>query len=320
MTAVPAHPLIVALWRRMEQAPVASGVALTAVGAIAFGMLPLVLGALYDDGVSPESALLYRYLGSLPPLLLWLLWRRAPRDGLLLSLAAGVAIGTGTIFLFRGYAALPASLTVLIFYTYPAFTLIVGLVFFGVRLEARTTLAIAMVLGAAALIVGPGSMEGDIPLAVLVTFGAPLGYAFYLSCLSRLPVGTSVPLRLLGVNLGACLPVVPLMLLEGGSFTLPHSATGWLAGLHLPVVTGIAATALIVLGASLAGGARAAVAGASELMTALAIGWLLFGEAAHWASLAGAGLILLAIVVSATGRKAPGRRGVPPAPPGTSPR
>ena len=81
----------------MEQAPVASGVALTAVGAIAFGMLPLVLGALYDDGVSPESALLYRYLGSLPPLLLWLLWRRAPRDGLLLSLAAGVAIGTGTI-------------------------------------------------------------------------------------------------------------------------------------------------------------------------------------------------------------------------------
>ena len=46
------------------------GVALTAVGAIAFGMLPLVLGALYDDGVSPESALLYRYLGSLPPLLL----------------------------------------------------------------------------------------------------------------------------------------------------------------------------------------------------------------------------------------------------------
>jgi len=320
MTAAPSHPLIVALRERALHAPVASGVALTAFGAIAFGMLPLVLGALYDDGVSPESALLYRYAGALPPLLLWLLLRRAPRDGLLMSLAAGVAIGTGTIFLFRGYATLPASLTVLIFYTYPAFTLIVGRLLFGVRLEARTTLAIAMVLGAAGLIVGPGSMSGDIPLAVLITFGAPLGYAFYLSCLSRVPVGTSVPVRLLGVNLGACLPVVPLMLIEGGAFTLPHSAAGWIAGLYLPVITGIAATALIVLGASLAGGARAAVAGASELVTALAIGWLLFGEATNWATLAGAALIFLAIVVSATGRKGQGPRGYPPARPGTSPR
>lgn len=320
MASTRAKTLMAGLRQRAEEAPVVAGVALTAFGAIAFGLLPLILDALYDDGVTPESALLYRYVGALPALLLWVIMRRTPRDGLPLSLAAGVAIGTGTIFLFRGYAALPASLTVLIFYTYPAFTLIVGRLLFGVRLEGRTTIAIAMVLAAAVLIVGPGSMAGDIPIAVLVTFGAPLGYALYLSCLSRLPAETSVPMRLLGVNLGACLPVVPVMLLEGAGFTLPHSGAGWLAGLYLPVVTGIAATALIVLGASLAGGARAAVAGASELMTALAIGWLLFSETANWATLGGALLILAAIVVSASGRKARGRSGYPPAHGGTSPR
>lgn len=315
----PQH-LIEVLRDRAAGAPVATGVVLTAIGAVAFGLLPLILDVLYDDGVTPESALLYRYAGSLPFLVLWLMLRRTPRGDLPLSLVAGVAIGTGTIFLFRGYADLPASLTVLIFYTYPAFTLLVGRLLFGIRLEARTTVAIAMVLGAAGLVVGPGSMEGQIPLVVLVTFGAPLGYALYLSCLSRLPVATSVPMRLLGVNLGACLPVVPAMLLEGGALTLPQSGAGWLAALYLPAVTGIAATALIVLGASLAGGARAAVAGASELMTALAIGWLLFGEAANWATLVGAGLILLAIVVSASGRRGPGRSGYPPARGGTSPR
>ena len=320
MAAMRTHSVIQFLQDHARQAPAAAGVVLTAIGAVAFGLLPLVLGALYDDGVNPESALLYRYVGSLPPLVLWLALRRAPWRGFLLSLAAGMAIGTGTIFLFRGYAVLPASLTVLIFYTYPALTLLVGLALLGIRLELRTSLAIAMVLAAAGLIVGPGSLSGDVPLIVLITFGAPLGYAFYLSCLSRLPVETSVPIRLLGVNLGACLPVVPLFLIEGGVFALPHSTAGWLAALYLPVVTGIGATALIVLGASLAGGARAAVAGASELVTALAIGWLLFGEAVNWATLGGACLIFVAILVSATGRKVPGPGGFPPAPRGTSPR
>lgn len=314
------HGMIEALRSRAVAAPAAAGVVLTAIGAVAFGLLPLVLGALYDDGVSPESALLYRYVGSLPLLLTWLVLRRAPARGFLLSLAAGVAIGAGTIFLFRGYAVLPASLTVLIFYTYPAFTLLVGLALFRTRLELRTTLAIAMVLLAAGLIVGPGSLGGDVPLVVLITFGAPLGYAFYLTCLARMPVDVSVPVRLLGVNLGACLAVVPLAVIEGGAVTLPHSIAGWVAGLYLPLVTGIGATALIVLGASLAGGARAAVAGASELMTALAIGWLLFGEAANWATLAGACLIFIAILVSATGRRGRAPAESPAAPRGTSPR
>jgi drug/metabolite transporter (DMT)-like permease len=320
MTGGPVSRRVESLKGFAERAPAAAGVALTAVGSIAFGLLPLVLGALYDDGVNPESALLYRYVGSLPPLLAWLVLRRAPARGFALSLTAGVAVGAMSIFLFRGYASLPASLTVLIFYTYPAFTLLVGLVLFGIRLELRTTLAIALVLAAAGLIVGPGSLGGDMPLVVIVTFGAPLGYAFYLTCLSRLPVAMSVPVRLLGVNLGACLVVVPLAAIEGSAFTLPHSTAGWIAGLYLPVVTGIAATALIVLGASLAGGARAAVAGATELVTALAIGWLVFGEAANWATLAGACLILVAILVSASRRKGRARNESPSEPHGTSPR
>lgn len=300
--------------------PVAVGILLTAVGAIAFGLLPLVLAVLYADGVDPDSALSYRYLGALPPLLLWFLLRRADRRGFVLSLAAGVAIGAGTVFLFRGYATLPASLTVLVFYTYPAFTLIVGRLVFGVPLEARTTVAIAMVMVAAALILSPGGGEGIAVLAVLVTFGAPLGYAVYLSCLARLPVGTGVAVRLLGINLGGCLVVVPVVLASHGTIALPWSAAGWLAALYLPAITGIAATVLIVLGASLAGGARAAVAGATELVTALAIGWLMFGEPANWPMLAGALLILAAIAVSASGRRRPAMPLSPPAPPGTSPR
>jgi drug/metabolite transporter (DMT)-like permease len=300
--------------------PVMLGILLTAVGAVAFGLLPLVLAVLYADGVDPDSALSYRYLGALPPLVIWLALRRPEWRGLALSLAAGLAIGAGTVFLFRGYATLPASLTVLVFYTYPAFTLAVGLLVFGVPLEARMSAAIAMVIVAAALILSPGSIEGVPLLAVFVTFGAPLGYAVYLSCLARLPVETGVAVRLLGINAGACLVVVPVMLLERGGLALPWSLEGWLAALYLPAITGIAATALIVLGASLAGGARAAVAGASELVTALAIGWLIFGETAGWPMLAGALLILAAIAVSASGRRRPVPPLSPPGPRGTSPR
>jgi drug/metabolite transporter (DMT)-like permease len=279
------------------------GVLLTAAGAVAYGLLPVVLGTLYREGVTPEAALVYRYAGSVPPLALLVLWRRPSWHGALIAGLAGLGVGAGTIFLFRGYARLPASLTVLIFYTYPAFALVLARLVFGVAIVPRTVAAIAMVIVAALLILGRGEMAPGLVGVALATFGAPAGYGLYLACLARLPNDADLALRMLAVNVAACAVVLPLALSDPVAMTWPATAIGWLAALYMPAITGIGATALIVLGASLAGGARAGVAGATELVTVLLLSWIVLGESFRWGALAGALLILAAIGLSLPWRR-----------------
>jgi drug/metabolite transporter (DMT)-like permease len=274
------------------------GVVLVALGAIGFGLLPIFLEILRAEQVGSGTSLVVRYAGASLPLAIWVAWRRPVWRGVVLSLVAGLGIGGGTIFLFEGYAGLPASVTVLIFYTYPAFTLLFARAFFGVRIERRMVLAIIMVLLAAGLILSPGGVDVSLYPLMLITFGAPAGYALYLACLGRIPEGTDAGLRLLLLSLSALVVAVVYQLLAEGSFTLPVSSMGWVSLFYMAAVTGIGATMLIVIGTGMTGSSRAAVAGSSELVTVLILGWMVFGEAIHLTAVIGAALIMAAIVVS----------------------
>lgn len=274
------------------------GVILVAMGAIGFGLLPLFLEVLRAEQVGSGTSLVVRYAGASIPLAIWVAWRRPVWRGVVLSLVAGVGIGGGTIFLFEGYAGLPASVTVLIFYTYPAFTLLFARVFFGVRIERRMVLAIFMVLLAAGLILSPGGVDASLYPLMLITFGAPAGYALYLACLGRIPEGTDAGLRTLLLSLSALVVAVVYLLTVEGTFSLPFSHMGWVSLFYMAAVTGIGATMLIVIGAGMTGSSRAAVAGSSELVTVLVLSWWIFGDVMRLEAVFGAALILAAIIVS----------------------
>ena len=287
-------------------APVARvglGVVLVALGAMCYGILPVFLEILRDENVPSGVSLVVRYFGAVVPLGIWVLLRKPAWHGVVLSLAAGAGLGGGTIFLFEGYARLPASMTVLIFYTYPAFTLLIVRSVFGVAMEPRMIAVIALVIGAAALILSPGGGESVALWAILVTFGAPLGYGTYLSCLGRLPNTVDVGLRTFLLSWSALAVAVGYHLAAEDHFGLPVTGMGWVAMLYMAAVTGLIATGLVVIGTSMAGSSRAAVAGSAELVTVLLLGWLFLGEAVLSQQVFGAVVIFAAILFSLPRRK-----------------
>ena len=85
--------------------------------------------------------------------------------------------------------------------------------------------------------------------------------------------------------------------------TWPVSPIGWVSLFYLALVTGIGATMLVVVGTAMAGSSRAAVAGSSELITVLMVGWWIFGEEVRIVAVIGAALILAAIIVSLPRRR-----------------
>ena len=296
-----------------ETGRVRLGVVSVALGAVGFGLLPIFLEHLRADGVDSGSSLAARFGGSAVLLAFWVAIRRPAWRGIGLALVAGAGIGGGTVFLFEGYARLPASTAILVFYTYPAFALALARLVFGVPIERRMLAAIVMVVLAACLILSPGSIEPDLLPVVLATFGAPLGYGVYLVCLARIPAAVDPALKTLVLTVSAGVVAGLYALAVEDGFAWPVSAMGWASLGYMTVVTGVVGIVLIAIGAALAGSGRAAVAGSSELVTVLIVGWWAFGEAVRVEALAGA-VLIFAVIAASLPRGASGWRGNSPGP------
>jgi drug/metabolite transporter (DMT)-like permease len=109
----------------------------------------------------------------------------------------------------------------------------------------------------------------------------------------------AVPVRLGGVFLGGLLAMLVLGLVLDGRIAVPATPLAWFATAGLALVSTVGALGLLLIGAAIAGAERAAIAGASELVTALLIGAIAFGESLEPAMLIGAGLIMVAITLAA---------------------
>ncbi len=286
-----------------EAQRVVLGIASVATGAVGFGLLPLFLYWSFEGGMSPEAGLIWRYGGGLvlmAPLTIWLgarAWRHGAR-----AFCAGLSIGLGTVSLFHSYASLPVTLVILIFYTYPAFTLIFARLFFARPITPRFLAAVALVFLAAALIVRPDGNAGITVPALLFAFLGPVGFAGYLTLAAEISPTAHMAARINAVNLGALLVALPL-----AAFVLetlvPVNEIGWLGALCLALVTGVMSNALNLFGASLAGGVRAAIAGSAELVTAILVGLVIFDERFTWPY-----LICAVLLVAAVGLSLPGRQ------------
>lgn len=283
----------------------AAGMAFVALGAIGFGLMPLFARTAYADGLPPLSLLSWRFAIAFLCLLPFLprMWT-AKRDMLIATIAGAGYMGT-MFFYFLALKHLTVALTVLILFTYPLFTILIGWLGFRERLTWPNALAALLVLVAAVLILAPAGLGQDVHLlAIGMAFIPPLAYAVFMHVAAKPLSGMAIPVRLGGVFLGGLLAMLALGLLMDGTITSPASVTGWAATVALATVSTVGALGLLLYGAPFAGAERTAVAGASELVTALVVGALAYDETLELTTLAGAALIIGAILLAARGERA----------------
>ncbi|WP_300302552.1 DMT family transporter [Ferrovibrio sp.] len=278
-----------------------AGMALVAFGAVGFGLMPLFARIAYAEGLPPLSLLTWRF-GIATLCLLPFAGRMiaAKRDALVATLAGAGYMGT-MFFYFLALQQLSVALTVLILFTYPLFTILLGWLAFGERLTWPNAVAALLVLAAAMLILSPAGFGNDgLPLiAIGMAFIPPLAYAVFMHVAAKRLSAVTIPVRLGGVFLGGLIAMLLLGLLMDGGITNPASIAGWGAVLALAIVSTVGALGLLLLGAPAAGAERTAIAGASELVTALAVGAIAFGESLDLRMIGGTILIFVAILLAA---------------------
>lgn len=287
----------------------AAGMALVAFGAIGFGLMPLFARTAYAEGLPPLSLLVWRFALASLCLLPFAPRLLAARRDALVAIATGIGYMGMTFFYFLALEHLTVALTVLILFTYPLFAILVGWLFFREALTMGNAAAALLVLVAALLILSPG-LDRNVHLpAIGMAFIPPLAYAVFVHVAAKRLSRAAIPVRLGGVFLGGLIAMLALAPILEGGVVVPASPLAWAAAAALALISTVGALGLLLIGAPAAGAERTAIAGAGELVTALAVGVLAYGESIDLRTLMGAGLIVIALVLAARSQSRPHAEG-----------
>lgn len=284
-----------------------AGMALVASGAIGFGLMPLFARTAYAEDMPALSLLTWRFAIATLCLLPFAGRLLAAGRDALIAVAAGAFYMGVNLFYFLALKQLTVALTVLILFTYPLFTILIGWIVFREHMTWTNAAAALLVLLAALLILAPAGFGAEMNWSGIgMAFIPPVAYAAFVHIAAKRLGSMAIPVRLGGVFLGGLLAMLALGLLIDGRIAAPASSAGWLATLALALVSTVVALGLLLVGASIAGAERAAIAGSSELVTALLVGAIAYGETLDARMLLGTAMIMVAIALAArTGRPQP---------------
>ncbi len=181
------------------------------------------------------------------------------------------------------------------------FVALFGWLVLGERLGGRFLLGLAFSLGGLLLLVlGKGAIGGGQLAGDLLGLLTGVCYAGYLITMSRLRVGHSVPLILLGTTVITSLTLLPIALATGEQFW-PREPSGWLPLLGLAI--GSQTLGQMAIGYALKHlpmSFSAVVLTIQPVIAAIAA-WVLFGEAIGLLGFAGAALVLAGILLCRRG-------------------
>ncbi len=162
------------------------GLALTAVSALCYAVMPLLAKAAYRRGATPPELLTLRFTFALP--LFWGTALATRRRSLAVGwkrgagfLGVGLFFGLASLCMFYAYRYIDASLAVILLYTYPVLIALWGRLFFGerlgpVRLASLAAAFLGVVLSAG---LSRASLAGTAPQGIALALTAGLLFSFY---------------------------------------------------------------------------------------------------------------------------------------------
>ena len=267
-------------------APIATGVALAAAGAIAFAGKAIVVKLAYRHGVDAVTLIMYRMLFAMPLFLALAWWagRGKPsltrRDWRSVLLLGFTGYYLASFLDFAGLAYISASLERLILYLNPTIVLLLGVLLGGQRLTLQQGVAMAISYVGILLVFGrEASLEGeDVVLGALLVFGSAVSYAVYLVH-SGNEVKRLGALRLTGLatSVASVLCIVQFLLLRPLEAALVPVPVLWLSLLNATVCT-FAPVLMVMMAIERVGATLTAQTGMLGPLATIGLGIALLGE------------------------------------------
>ena len=294
-----------------------AGVALIVVSALGFASIGPLGKVAYRGGLTVPELQLLRFVAAAPILLAVVAATRkaAPRPRLTTStrlrlLGLGfLGYGMQATLYFTALTRIPASLTSLLLYLYPALVVGAAVMLGRHRLDRATTAGLVLIFAGTLLVLGLPAGRPD-PVGVLLGIGSALWYTAYLLVGERMAAGVD-PLVVATHVAGGAAGWFAIGLLALRPDLGDGRTSAVAAGVAMAVVGTAVPVAALFAGMARVGVTWASIGSALEPVAAVALSVAFLGEALGLGTvLGGAAVVLGAVVLPLLA----GRSGEPPPP------
>lgn len=278
------------------------GYALGAIAAATYGMNPLFALPLYKAGMNPDSALFFRYIFAIPILASMIFFRgrsfKIESKDLLLTMIMGLLMAISSLTLFESYNYMEAGIASTILFVYPIMVALIMIFVFKEKISLTTILCIAMAFSGISLLYQGGGEGGSLSLVgTLLVIASALSYAIYIVAVNqtRLKNVATLTITFYVIVFGSLLFFYRVGF--GTKLILPSSPLLWLDALALAVFPTAISFLCTTRAIHYIGSTPAAILGALEPVTAVAIGITIFGESLSFTDIVGIIIIVLAVTL-----------------------
>jgi len=280
------------------------GALLCLMSAACFATLGVFGKLAGDAGANISTLLLVRF--GLAALAFWLVlratggWaalRRLPRRVVVTGLGLGAAgYSLQSTLFFAAIDRLEVSLVSLLLYTYPAFVTVAALALGRAQPSLRITAALVVAsAGLALVLLAAGTGAFDL-VGALFALTASVTYTTYILISDRI-IGAVDPFALSTLVLTGATASFAVAGVTTGSLDLSLSADAWLWLVLIALVSTVVAVAAFFAGLRRVGPSEAAILSTFEPVVTVVLAFLVLGERLNAAQLAGAVLVLGAVIV-----------------------
>ena len=272
---------------------------MVAAAALLFALEAIFTKIAYGAGVNVTTTLALRFI---PASIVLVIVSLSAGQGLYIpkkhilffSLLTSLYIGI-SITLYLAYKLLPASLAIMFFYLYPAFTAVLSFYINGEKLSRAKIAAILLSLIGLALLLGSSFQQASLAGIVFALCAAVLNgldLALFPKMLSRIHQLTFITWTFL------CSAIVfgSYGLISGG-LNFHFAPAGWLSLLGLSLFSTAGSTLALVYGLNLVGSTLTAIINTLEPPVTVILAVLIFGERLYGWQIIGAILVIVAILL-----------------------
>ena len=283
------------------------GFAAGIIAAIFYGTNPLGTLFLYQDGVSPTSVLVWRYVLALLMFLVWMVIKHESfriRIGTAIRLCVlGTLMAMSSATLYTSFKHMDAGVASTILFSYPIITAVLMTVFFHERITWRTTLSILMAVTGIGLLYRGGGDAALSATGVTLVLLSSLLYAFYIIGVNQTHSGLSAIQFTFWVVLFGMISLLVLALITGESVQILANTEQWACAAQLALLPTVLSLYFMNIAIDKVGSTPSAIMGALEPVTAVFIGVFVFGESFSFRLLIGIFLILSAVILLVLSKK-----------------
>ena len=283
-----------------EKEQVARATGLIVLSSLAFGSLSTLTVLILRSGLPLLPTMVWRYLLAAIILLLVLRGKSigsiTGAQALRLMLVGGIFQSVITYSSLRALDYLPVGPLAFLFYTYPAWVVVIAAILGREKLTIERFIALSLAMAGIAVMVGAPSSTSLNTFGVFLALGIALLYALYLPVLHRAQEGISPAISSFYLISGVLLAFLVI-----GSLTrtlqMPGTIETWRYVVIMSLFSTVIAFATLVAGLRVLGPVRTSIVATIEPFFTLLLGGIFLGDKITASTIAGGVLIASAVIL-----------------------